>query len=76
MGLVCSETHFYDPDPVMGDGRPGRDLDKVWVGFQHHPPSRRVDIETVLIFHNVWVFWVYNVLSDFFRFHTMPSHGR
>ena len=29
MGLVCCDKHFYDPDPVIGDGL---DLDKqIWV---------------------------------------------
>ena len=65
MGLVCCDKHFYDPDPVMGDGW---NLDKqIWVGFQRHLPLRRVDLEIVPRFHNVWEFWAYNVVFGLFQ---------
>ncbi len=66
MGSVRRDKCRDDPDPTMGYDR---DLDKTFrVGFRLILSSRRrCDLEIVHRFHNVWEFWVYNVVFGLFQ---------
>lgn len=66
MGSVRRDKCHDDPDPTMGYDR---DLDnKIRVGFRLiHSSHRKGDVNTVDRFHNVWEFWVYNVVFGLFQ---------
>jgi MFS family permease len=66
MGSVRRDKRRDYPDPAMGYDR---DLDrKVRVRIRLISSSRRrCDIEIVHRFHNVWEFWMYNVVFGLFQ---------